>query len=532
MIADGGGVGTVFLILLAVVIAFALLARRIDIPYPVFLLLGGLSLGLIPGLPQVRLDPRVIFYVVLPPLLYAAAWSTSWRDFSHHLVSIISLAFGLVVFTIVGVAIAVHWLFPAFDWRTGAILGAVVAPTDAIAATAVASRLGLPRRIVDVIEGESLINDATGLVAVELATALVVGGVAPGMQAALLRFAYVAVVGIAAGAAVSFGVDWLERRIDDAPIEIAMSLMIPYAAYLSADALHGSGIVAVVTCGLILSRRSAGFFSPAVRLQVYAVWNAIVFILNGIVFVLIGLQLRGIIAGLTAVPLWRLVATGAAFSVLVTGLRLAWVGPGARLAYAIRHRVLGQTDPRPSSRELLVVGWSGMRGVVSLAAAFALPLSIADGRPFPERNVIVFLTFSVVVFTLVVQTLSLAPLIRILGIEGGVDTDREERDARRIALKAALEHLDQERLRDSPEYAGLYDDLAQHYRDMLDAVSTDGKSDDDPRSLHRDRYRALTSELLNVQRRAVVQLRNDGRINDEVLRTIEHDLDLQAARRR
>ena len=264
------------------------------------------------------------------------------------------------------------------------------------------------------------------------------------------RLLYVAGAGIAVGVAVSFAVDWLERRIDDAPIEIAISLMTPYAVYLSADAIHASGVVAVVTCGLILTRRSAEFFSPAVRLQVYAVWNAIVFILNGVVFVLIGLQLRGILSGLTSVPMWRLVAAGAVFSALVTGLRFAWVEPGARLSYAIRHRILGQTDPRPSGRELLVIGWSGMRGVVTLAAAFALPLSVADGSPFPERDLIVFLSFSVVVFTLVVQTLTLAPVIRSLGIAGGVGINCEERDARRIALNAALDHLETERSRDRP----------------------------------------------------------------------------------
>jgi Na+/H+ antiporter len=531
VIVEGGNVGAVFLILLGFVVAFALLARRIQVPYPVMLVIGGLGLSLIPGIPQIRLDPDVIFYVVLPPLLYSAAWFTSWRDFSHHLVSIGLLAFGLVTFTVVGVAVAAHWLFPGFDWRIGAILGAVVAPTDAIAATAILSRLGLPRRLVDVLEGESLINDATGLVAVELGTALIISGVTPSIQTGLLRFVYVAGVGMAVGAAIAVAIKWLERRIDDAPIEMAMSLMIPYVVYLTADAMRASGVVAVVTCGLILTRGSAEFFSPAVRLQVYAVWNAILFILNGVVFVLIGLQLRGILAHLTAMPTWRIVAAGAVFSILVTALRLAWAFPGARLAYAIRHRLLHQKDRRPSGRELLVIGWSGMRGVVSLAAAFALPVTLANGMPFPQRDLIVFLTFSVVVFTVVVQTLTLAPLIRILGIEGGIGLACEERDARRIALNKAIEHLEHERPKDRPEYAGLYDDLAQHYRDRLDSTRDRGESQD-ARSMYHDRYRALSRELLDVQRQAVLGLRNDGQINDEVLRQIERDLDLQAVRLR
>ena len=531
MLSLDGNAGAIFLTVLAVVVAFALLARHVAVPYPAVFVTGGLALSLLPITPRIQLEPDLIFYGVLPPLLYPAAWSTSWRDFSHHLVSILSLALGLVTFTILGVAVAAHWLFPGFDWRLGAILGAIVAPTDAVAATAIASRLGLPRRLLDVLEGESLVNDATGLVAVELGSALVVAGVALDVGMGIVRLAYVAGAGMAVGAVVAFVVDWLERRIDDAPIEIAISLMVPYAAYSAADAAHASGVLAVVTCGVLLGRASPEFFSPTVRLQVYAVWDAIVFLLNGFVFVLIGLQLRGIVTALTEYSLWRLLSAGAVCSILVLTLRLAWIAPGARLSYAIRHRLLGQRDPRPTWRELLVVGWSGMRGVVSLAAAFALPTVIGDGRPFPQRDLMIFLTFSVVVFTIVVQTTTLRPLIRLLGIEGGVGLVCEERDARRIALTAALDHLEQERAQDRPEYASLYDDIAQHYRATLQTLQ-EGSTDGDSQSLHFERYRALTRELLGVQRQAVLDLRNDGRINDEVLRRVERDLDLESVRLR
>jgi Na+/H+ antiporter len=528
MLSDGGNLGAVLLILLGLAVVFALIARRAHVAYPVVLVVGGLALSLFPGAPQIRLEPDLIFYGVLPPLLYAAAWSTSWRDFSHHLISILSLACGLVLFTIVGVALAAHYLFPGFDWRSGAILGAIVAPTDAVAATAIASRLGLPRRLVDVLEGESLINDATALVAVEIGTALVVANVVPHAGVAIGRFAYVAAAGATVGAAAAFAVDWLERRIEDAPIEMAISLLVPYAVYVAADVIHASGVVAVVTCGLVLSRRSAEFFSPAVRLQIYAFWNAVVFILNGAVFVLIGLQLRATVAALPGLPLSRLLTAGAVFSVLVTLLRLAWVFPGARLSFGIRHRFLHQTDRRPSWKELIVLGWGGMRGVVSLAAAVALPTVLSDGQPFPQRNLIVFFTFSVVVFTIVVQTLTLAPLIRWLGIEGGVGIACEEQDARRIALNAALAHLETERRGDRPEYGALYDDLVQHYRDTL--ATMDATVEEDPRRLHHQRYRSLVTELLKVQRRAVLDLRRAGRINDEVLRRVERDLDLESER--
>jgi CPA1 family monovalent cation:H+ antiporter len=527
MTISGGALATAFLILLGLAVAFALLARRIEVPYPVMLLMGGLAVSLVPGTPRFRLDPNFVFYIVLPPLLYSAAWLTSWRDFSHQLVSILSLAIGLVVFTIAGVAIVAHGLFPGIGWTAAVILGAVVAPTDPIAASAIFSRLGLPRRLVDVIEGESLINDATALVAVELATALAVSGAEPRLEAGLFRLLYVTGAAIAIGGAVATAVDWLERRIDDGQIEIAISLMIPYAVYLAADAVHASGVVAVVTCGLMLTRGSAEFFSPAVRLQAYAVWNAVVFILNGVVFVLIGLQLRDVVSRLDQMSLWHLVGAGALFSLVVIVLRFAWILPAARLSYAIRRRLLRQTDAYPTLRELSVVGWSGMRGVVSLAAAFALPVAIASGAPFPGRDLIVFLTFSVVVFTLVVQTLTLAPLIRKLGLEGGSGLGCEERDARRIAIEAAVRQLEEERQRDRPEYAGLYDDLAQHYRERLEGDGADG---DDPRALHHDRYRALGRQLIDVQRRAVLRLRGEGRINDEVLRRIERELDLEAVR--
>jgi CPA1 family monovalent cation:H+ antiporter len=229
--------------------------------------------------------------------------------------------------------------------------------------------------------------------------------------------------------------------------------------------------------------------------------------------------------------LWRLIAAGAAFSILVTALRLIWVTPGARISFAVRHRFLRQADPRPSFRELLVVGWSGMRGVVSLAAAFALPMAIVGGRPFPERDLIVFLAFSVVVFTLVVQTLTLPPLIRLLRITGSAGLRCEEHDARRIAVNAALDHLERERLKDRSEFAGLYDDLAQHYRDALDTIR-EGDGMEDPRSLYHERYRTLTRDLLDVQRRTILGLRNDGRINDEVYRRLERSLDLAVVRLR
>jgi CPA1 family monovalent cation:H+ antiporter len=522
--------GGVVLILLLFVVVFALLARKLQTPYPIILVIAGLLLSLIPGLPRIELNPKLVFTLILPPLLYAAAWLTSWREFRHNLVSIISVACGLVGFTIAGVALAGPWIFPGFDWRIGVILGAIVAPTDAIAATAIASSLGLPRRIVDVLEGESLVNDATGLLALEFGIALVYQGTAPTIGAGLLRFIYLVTAGLGAGAIVAFATAWIERWIDDGPIEIAISLLVPYAAYLGADAIHASGVLAVVACGLILSRRSAEIFSPPVRLQVYSVWSAIIFILNGVVFVLIGLQLPGVVRGLTNVSLPRLILYGATCSLLVFLLRLMWLFPGARVSYFIRRRMLHQTDPIPTARELLVFGWSGLRGVVTLAAAISLPRFLSNGASFPQRDLIVFLAFSVVVFTLVFQGLTLAPLIRSLGLAGASGPDCEEREAHRIAVEAALKHLEEARRHDRAEYAGVYDDLTQHYRDQLNAIFCAPDEAAAAPVPHYRKHRSVSNELLGVQRRTLLQLRRQGRINDQVLRNLERDLDLQEAR--
>ena len=267
-----GGVQTlqfVVILLLVFVVAFGALARRLETPYPIVLLLAGLLLGFLPGIPRITLDPDVVFFVLLPPLLYAGAWTTSWRDFSYNLVSILSLTFGLVAFTVLGVALAARSAFAGFDWRLGIVLGAVVAPTDAIAATSIARRLGLPRRIVDVLEGESLLNDATGLLALEFG--MVVYGQTPGIAESALRLLWLSAGGIGIGLLLGRLVEWFELRIDDGPIEITVSILVPYAAYLAAQTVRASGVLAVVAVGLYLSRQSTRFFSPRVRIQAYAV---------------------------------------------------------------------------------------------------------------------------------------------------------------------------------------------------------------------------------------------------------------------
>jgi monovalent cation/hydrogen antiporter len=521
----------VFLVLLLFVVMFAALARKLQTPYPIVLVIAGLLLSFIPGTPKIALNPDVIFLVVLPPLLYSAAWLTSWREFKENLVSILLLAFGLAGFTVLGVAGAAHLLFPGFDWRLGCVLGAVVATTDAIAATSIAKRVGLPQRIVDILEGESLVNDASGLLALEFALGMVVEGRTPTLASGAMRLIFLIGVGLAIGLVVGLVVELIERRIDDGPIEIALSILTPYAAYLAADYAHASGVLAVVACGLYLSRHSSHFFSANVRLQAWAVWDSLTFVINGLVFVLIGLQLPQVLAGIRGYGMGELLLYGALFSAIVIVLRLLWMFPGSQLAHVIRTRILGQRYPRPSAKQIFVVGWTGMRGVVALAAAIALPEALLDGRAFPQRNLIIFLTFSVILVTLVLQGLTLPPLIRALGLAGAGDDHAEEDEARRIITSAALAHLEETRGQDVPEFSAVYDDIAKRYTRRLASLSKETSDGDDGMSNKElARYRAVLAELLRLERKTAVRLRNDGRINDEVLRKIEHELDLSETR--
>jgi Na+/H+ antiporter len=520
----------VLLLLLLFVTVFAALARKLQTPYPIVLVIAGLLLSFLPGVPAVTLNPDLIFLVVLPPLLYSAAWLTSWRDFSYNLVSIAMLAFGLVGFTVFAVAEAGPWLFPGFDWRIGFVLGATVATTDAIAATSIAKRVGLPQRIVDVLEGESLLNDASGLLALEFATAMIVSGRYPTGGSAVLRLAYLIVAGIASGLILARIVEWLEHRIDDGPIEIAISILVPYATYLSAEAIHGSGVLAVVAAGLYLGPKSSHFFSASVRIQAYAVWDSLTFILNGLVFVLIGLQLPSVLAGVNELSRGQIILYGAGFSIFLILLRLLWTFPGAHVSYFIRTRFLHQNERRPGIRQIFIVGWTGMRGVLALAAAMSLPQTLADGRPFPYRNVIIFLTFCVILVTLVFQGLTLPAVIRMLGLAQPSGPKCEELEAHQLVLQAALGRLEEIRESDPPGFTEMYDDLAQHYRQRLASLSTSSPKPGNTRSDDFYKYLDVSRELLNVERQAALRLRNQGRINDEVLREMEHELDLSETR--
>jgi CPA1 family monovalent cation:H+ antiporter len=516
----------VLLLLLVFVVGFGTIAQRLKTAYPIVLVIGGLLLSVVPRLPHVSLDPDLIFVVMLPPLLFSAAFNTSWRDFRHNLVSILLLAFGLVAFTTVGVGLTAHWLIPGFDWRLGMVLGAVISPTDAIAATAIAKRVRLPEHIVDILEGESLVNDGSGLLALEFAVAMVVSGHVPSAPEAAWRLAYLTTAGIATGLVLGKIVYIFEKWIDDAPIEITASIVVPYLAYLGAEAIHASGVLSVVACGLYLGWRCWFYLSSTARLQSWATWNTFTFILNGIAFLLIGLQLHGVIAGIRSVSTEALAFSAAIVAIVVILLRLAWVYPGAHLSFLLLRTFLHRPTSPLSSRGIFITGWTGMRGVVSLAAAISLPEIVTGGKPFPQRNMIIFLTFCVIFVTLVLQGLTLPALIRRLGLSRETQTNPEEQAARRKMIRCALEQLEHMRAEDRPELDSMYEHVAEHYRARLAVVGGGEQEPEESRPADLKRYREITGKLRQVERSTAVKLRNENAINDAVLRKLEGELDL------
>jgi CPA1 family monovalent cation:H+ antiporter len=518
--------------LLCAVAAVAGLARRFAVSYPIVLVIFGLLCSLLPRVPRIPLPPSLVFLVILPPLLYVAAWQTSWREFKYNLVSISSLAVFLVFFTAFGVAFAAQWWLPGFNWQLGFLLGAVVSPTDAVAATSIARRVGMPQRIVDLLEGESLLNDATGLLALEFGIEMVVDGTTPTLGYGIAEFLWLTAGGVLVGLLIGWLVSWLERWVDDGPVEIALSLIVPYAAYLTAEAVKGSGVIAVVACGLYVSRRSSTFFSPGVRLQAFAVWDALEFLLNGLVFVLIGLQLPYVLDGIRGQSRLSLLWYGLGFSAILVVLRMLWMYPASRIAWWVRTRIAKQTYEKPQSSQTFVVGWIGMRGVVALAAANSLPLTLNDGSLFPQRSFIIFLTFSLILVTLVLQGLSLPWLVRVLGLVTLNPQFCEEGEARHLLLQAAIDYLDERRK--SAEVDGethLYDDLLHHYEHKIAEISECGPSGSEPvKQSHGITMNQLLLETIRREREELNLLRANGRIGDNVHRTLEHELDLTESR--
>ena len=516
-------------ILLATIVVVAVIAKRFALPYPIAFVIGGSALAFVPNLPPVDLDPELVFFIFLPPLLYSGGWQTDWSSFKENLRPIGLLAIGLVVTTTGVVGLVVHALVPSFGWASAFVLGAIVSPPDAVAAGSVFERFSVPRRIMAILDGEGLVNDATALVIYRFAVAAAVTGTFS-IFSASIAFVGVSIGGVAVGLAFGYGITeatiFLRKlALSDYLIDNAIALIAPYTIYVTAETLHASGVLATVVAGVFISRQSNRIYEPGGRLVASAVWDLMIFLFNGVVFVLIGLELRSIVRNPTfaARELW----IGIAVSVLVIVVRFAWVYP-ATYVPRLFWKSINRREGVPSWRFVFVIAWSGMRGIVSLASALALPQLTAAGRAFPARNEIIFITFCVIFVTLVGQGLSLIPLLKWLRIDGE-NLDQRELEVRVAALRSGIARLRQlepgfhstEEWEVEGRILGEYEYRIAHLLGHLDGTvsRTDVAVD-----------HTLQQEALQAERREVARMRDVGEIPDEIFRKVQYDLDLAEER--
>ncbi|WP_439598850.1 Na+/H+ antiporter [Falsiroseomonas sp.] len=506
------------LALIAACIGFALLARRLNLPYAVILVVGGMVLAFIPGLPSVTLNPELALAFFLPPLLQASAWRTDWRAFRANIRPILFLAVGAVLFSAVCIAVVAKLLIPGLPWAAAVALGAIVAPPDAVAAAAVLARLPMPRRLVTVLEGESLVNDATALVLYRFAIAAVAaGGIA--LERAIGSFFLVALGGIVVGLAIGWLTARAFRRLEDTLLEIAASFVACFASFFAAEALHLSGVIAVVSTGLMLGQLQHRVLTPESRISARAVWNFVEFVLTSLIFILVGLQLRGILDRISQHGILELAGLALALSVTLIASRFLWVFPAALVP-----RVLpGPREGRriPPLGHLVVISWAGMRGVVSLAAALALPLD------FPQRDLLVFLAFCAILATLVLQGTTLEWVIRRFGVteQRVAGMAPEEASARRHVARATLAEVER-RAEDILEGA-VARDLVGEFRERSRVYHgvADGSGQAELEARMRIRLAAL-----RAGRRALLDQHHAGALDDMMLATLEHEMDLEELR--
>ncbi len=521
--------GLLILGLCVAIPTLSVIARLLGIPYPIMFVLGAIPLGYLPGVPNVELEPDLVLVIFLPPLLYVAAFFADLRALRADARGLSLTAIGLVLLTTCAVAIVGHELI-GLPWAVAFALGAIVSPTDPVAATAITRQLGAPRRLVSLIEGESLINDSSALIAYRVAVAAAVGG-SFSLFDASVDFVVAVVGGIAIGLLVGAAIAEVRRRLNDIPVEITISIFSGYVAYLPAEELGVSGVLAAVTTGIYLGWLAPQISTAQMRIQGFAVWELIVFLLNAVLFVLIGLQLPSILDEVSGIDVGTLAGYALAVIAVVIGTRFVWL---FTVPYLIRvlDRRASQVGRRVSAGPRVVVGWAGMRGAVSLAAALALPLETDAGAPFPERDLVIFLAYCVVVFTVVVQGLTLPALIRRLGVvDDGAEEEAEEHAARIAAAEAALEALDgyaeEEWTREGSveRLRALYAFRRRRFATLRgDLEDQDGIVD---QSLA---YQRLMHGVIEAQRAAIVRMRNDGLISADVMRRVERDLDLEESR--
>jgi len=519
----------VVILLVIAAIALGIAARRLRVPYPIALTLGGVALGFVPGLPPVRLDPDIVFVVFLPPILYRTALYMPWHSFSDNLRPIGRLAVGLVIFTTAAVAVVVKLLVPDMPWAAAFLLGAIVSPPDAVAATAILHRLNLPQRLTTVIEGESLLNDGTAIILYKFALAALITGTFSARQA-FLEFLLVAGGGVAVGLAVGWASLWVQRQLHDSLLETLLLMTAPFATFWLADELSVSGVFAVVVLGLWRAWVSPTVISAATRQRGLAMWDAVVFLLNSLIFILIGLQLPPIIHALTAFSWGELITSAAAITAAAMLARAVWMFGANGLARSIG-MLTRSTAPTQSWRASALIAFIGLRGIVSLAAAMALPLTLPDGNPLPERPLILFLTFALIVATLVGQGLSLPFVLEWLKFRTQVGDLRKDEELARVKMAyAAVEEIDRlaknmalpKRVTES-----VRSEFAEPLAEL--ATKTDTGTPVNLASVNEKR-RTLRQAAIQAARRRLVKLHRDRDINDETAQTLMRELDFDELR--
>ena len=519
------------IVLLLFGVAFlAVLSNRFKFPFPIALVLSGLLISLIPGLPTITLQPYVVFIVFLPPLLYGAAWYTSWYEFKTYYRSISLAAVGLVLLTTGMVAVVAHKIIPDVSWPLCFLIGAIVSPSDAVAATSVTRGLGLDPRLITIIEGESLVNDASGLIAYKYALAAVMAGNFIFWQAGL-NFIWVVLAGVSIGLIIGYLMYLVHKNFICTPvIEVTLTCLTPFASYLIAEYFHVSGVLSVVTTGLYLSFRSNEIFTNESRIMVYSVWQTIIFILNGLIFILIGLQLRSVMEGIKNYSGSELARYGLAVSAVVIAVRFIWVIPGS-LIPALSKRI--NKKRHFNQRNLVVFGWSGMRGVVSLAAALSIPLLMPDGTAFPHRNLIIYITFCVILTTLILLGFSLPWVIKKLKIEP-YSIAAEEYEVRTKVVNNTIQHIEENLSLISGE---LLNNIKNKYeikynrlqKTDLPADYFGGEAPPNVANIFNE-YSKLQIDMIAVERKSLQQLHRSGEASEEIIRKIERELDLEETR--
>ena len=519
---------SLIILLLFGITFLGLLSNRYKFPFPIVLIFSGVAISLIPGLPVIALDPEIVFVIFLPPILYAAAWNTSWHNFKTSISPIARAAVGLVLFTTLIVAVAAHMLIPGLSWPAAFLIGAIVSPPDAVAATSVTKGLGLHPKLITVLEGESLVNDASGLIAYKYALAAIMAGNFVLWQAGL-NFLLVVAAGIAIGLAIGYILYLIHKKfVCDPVIEVTLTFLTPFASYLLAEHFHFSGVIAVVTTGLYLSFRSGQILSHESRIMAYSVWEVVIFILNSLIFILLGLQLRSVIQGIGDYPTSTLALYGVVISLVVILVRFAWILPRIAIPSLHRRMVKDGVDPR----NIVVFSWAGMRGVVSMAAALALPLTLSDNTPFPHRNLVIYLTFCVIVSTLVLLGLTLPWIIKKLNLPK-YSIAAEEYEVRNYVATEMITHIEE-------NLSLTHDTLLNNIKSKYEVKYNRLQKTDLPANYFGNgqtlggnvfnEYSQLQIDMIAVERKTVERLHREGKSSDEILRKIEKELDLEETR--